>query len=75
MRFLMVGGASALALGMIDSYVSPGLGQDTDDGPLLLLLVVLPLAVAASVEWWSDGRARKAAAHACPPTFGATDGE
>jgi len=54
-RFVIVGGGVALALGVLLAQVGPGV--PLEQGPILLLLVLLPAAVAALIEWRYEGRA------------------
>ncbi len=61
-RFVLVGAGLALALGVFLSNLNPGLA--IEDGPIAMLLVALPVALAGLIEWRSD---RKGRAKAAPP--------
>jgi hypothetical protein len=69
----MVGGGAAVALGALLAYFSPGV--PLEEGPLLMLLVLLPVAAAALVEWRYDRKAQTEAAPTVGPPTGAANGE
>jgi hypothetical protein len=58
----MVGGGLAVALGVLLGSFSPGVADE--EGPILLLLVLLPMAAAALIEWRYD---RSVQVEATPP--------
>ena len=64
-RFVVVGAGLAIALHVFLTRLNAGL--DTEDGPIAILLVGLPVALAGLIEWQFDRRGQAKAAHPSPP--------